>query len=43
MKPYKVFCREIYNSHPQGKGILKFHFWVEKYQNELIEGYEYLK
>ena len=39
---YKIFCREIYNTHPQGKGIYKFEFWYDKYQDELIEGFKYL-
>ena len=42
MKPYKIFCREIYDTHPQGKGILKFSFWLEKYEDELKEGYQFL-
>ena len=39
---FKIFCREIYNSHPQGKGIYKFNFWMEKYKEELLEGFEML-
>lgn len=42
MKPYKIFCREIYKNHPQGRGILPFDFWMEKYQEELESGYEFL-
>lgn len=39
---FKIFCTEIYNSHPQGKGIYKFDFWIEKYKEELLEGFEML-
>jgi hypothetical protein len=39
---YNVYCREIYNKHPQGKGILSYKFFLEKYDEELKIGFEFL-
>lgn len=39
---YEIFLKEIYNSHPQGKGILKFDFWKIKFEDELLEAFEML-
>jgi hypothetical protein len=39
---YNVYCREIYNKHPQGKGILPYDIFLKKYGEELKEGFEYL-
>lgn len=39
---FKIFCKEIYKSHPQGRGIYKFDFWMEKYNDEMIIAFEVL-
>jgi len=36
---YKTFCRQIYQTHPQGKGIFNFDFFVEKFGDELEEAF----
>jgi len=40
-KMFSGFCRNIYKNHPQGNGILKYKFWLAKYNQDLIEAYEY--
>ena len=36
---YKTFCRKIYQTHPQGRGIFDFYFFVEKFRDELEEAF----
>jgi len=40
-KHFNLFCRKIFNTHPQGRGIFKFKFWQQKYKEDLIEAFEY--
>jgi hypothetical protein len=39
---YDIYCREIYNKHPQGKGILPYDIFLKKYGEELKIGFEFL-
>lgn len=39
MKSQKAFFRKIYQTHPQGKGILTFDFFVKKFGDELHEAF----
>lgn len=39
MTQQKLFFRKIYNTHPQGKGIFSFDFFVKKFGDELHEAF----
>lgn len=43
MKAYNKFCLKIYETHPQGRGILTFKFFEEKFRDELQEGFLWSK
>lgn len=40
---YTKFCRQEYKRHPQGFKILPFGLWEEKFRDELVPAFEYLK
>lgn len=42
MKSQKAFFRKIYQTHPQGKGIFTFDFFVKKFSDELHEAFLFL-